>query len=114
MKHTGIPWRTSEIVGARREKYPPLCRVVDRDGLTICVVYGRDPENTEQLARDAELIAAAPRLLNAVMLAYRKHHLGDESIGWEELASELRMTLDEALGVPAVLEWCDQIVEAME
>lgn len=45
---------------------------------------------------DAELFDPKPQalptkgsLLYAVQAAYRKHHLGDESIGWDELSNIL-------------------------
>lgn len=44
-------------------------------------------------------------LLTACQLAYRKHHLGDESIGWEELGDCLQAALCEAMGDHEFCEW---------
>lgn len=46
-------------------------------------------------------------LLEAVKLAYRKHHLGDDTIGWEELGSALLDSLCFAMGEEGYLEWKD-------
>jgi hypothetical protein len=48
-------------------------------------------------------------LLNAVQLAYRKHHLGDESIGWEELGEVLHDALCEAMGDDGYIDWLEQV-----
>lgn len=44
-------------------------------------------------------------LLEAVKLAYRKHHLGDDTIGWNELSDTLLNALCNAMGDEAYLEW---------
>ena len=44
-------------------------------------------------------------LLDAVKLAYRKHHLGDESIGWGELSECLLDALCNAMGDDGYQEW---------
>ena len=44
-------------------------------------------------------------LLNACKLAYRKHHLNDESIGWEELGDCLLDALCNEMGDDGFQEW---------
>ena len=44
-------------------------------------------------------------LLDAVKLAYRKHHLGDESIGWDELSECLLDALCNEMGDDGYQEW---------
>lgn len=52
-----------------------------------------------------------PELLEAVKLAYRKHHLGDDSIGWDELSEALHNALCNAMGDKAYLAWMDEITD---
>lgn len=61
-------------------------------------------EATSTPTRD-DLATHAPELLEAVQLAYRKHHLGDESIGWDELSKKLGNTLSNAMGPGGYLAW---------
>ena len=51
------------------------------------------------------LQAENERLLNTVKLAYRKHHLDDCSVGWEELSNALFNTLCDAMGDIGFDEW---------
>ena len=51
------------------------------------------------------------QLLNAVQMAYRKHHLGDESIGWEELGNVLLDALCEAMGDDGYQRWVEKAKE---
>ena len=44
-------------------------------------------------------------LLDAVKLAYRKHHLGDDSIGWDELSNCLLDALCNELGDDGYQQW---------
>lgn len=48
-------------------------------------------------------------LLEAVKLAYRKHHLEDPSIGWEELSDALHTVLNNAMGADGYLRWMEEI-----
>ena len=52
-------------------------------------------------------------LLYACKAAYRKHHLGDESIGWEELSDILKEALCNAMGDDDFYLWV-QLVENTE
>ncbi len=45
------------------------------------------------------------KLLDAAQLAYRKHHLGDENVGWDELGNELQAALCEAMGDKGFQAW---------
>lgn len=47
-------------------------------------------------------------LLNAVKRAYLKHHIGDESIGWDELSDTLHDALCNALGPEGYDEWLEE------
>lgn len=51
------------------------------------------------------------RLLGAVKMAYRKHHLDDQSIGWDELDARLMETLCEVMGDQGYQEWLAKIRE---
>lgn len=50
-------------------------------------------------------ILNAPELLEAVKLAYRKHHLDDPDIGWDELSDKLGDALNNAMGADGYLAW---------
>ena len=52
-----------------------------------------------------DLKAEVERLLNATQLAYRKHWLNDESIGWDELGSILYTAISEVMGDKEFIEW---------
>lgn len=47
-------------------------------------------------------------VLEALKLAYRKHHLGDDSIGWSELSDTMLNALCEAMGDREYLAWSAQ------
>lgn len=49
------------------------------------------------------------QLLNAVQMTYRKHHLDDDSIGWEELGNMLLDTLCEAMGDEEFVKWTNEL-----
>ena len=44
-------------------------------------------------------------LLSACKTAYRKHHKGDASIGWEELSDILHNAICEAIGDKEFVKW---------
>jgi hypothetical protein len=48
-------------------------------------------------------------LLNAVQWTYRKHHMGDDSIGWNELSDLLNDTLFNVMGANELEKWRDSI-----
>jgi hypothetical protein len=49
-------------------------------------------------------------LLEAVQLSYRKHHLDDPSIGWDELSDVLMSALCDEMGDQKFQEWLDNQV----
>ena len=67
----------------------------------------RDEHNTE-LNR---LCAERDEFLRGVKLAYRKHWLNDESIGWDELGNTLHVMLCNALGDDGYIEWQESLEE---
>jgi len=50
-------------------------------------------------------------LLHAVKMAYRKHHLSDPSIGWDELSDILLHALCEAMGDEGYDKWLKEVSE---
>jgi len=73
-------------------------------GVTICRGM------TGPAKRDnATLIACTPELLEAVKFAYRKHHLGDDSIGWSELGDKLGDALNNAMGPGNFVAWLNEV-----
>lgn len=59
-------------------------------------------------------IPNAPELLEAVKLAYRKHYLGDDIIGWGELSEKLMNALCEAMDDEAFQAWIEPYGESQE
>ena len=53
-------------------------------------------------------------LLTACKLAYRKHHLDDESIGWEELGNALLDALCNEMGTDEYILWVKQTKAEMQ
>lgn len=49
------------------------------------------------------------QLLAAVQLAYRKHALMDDRVGWEELEQTLLDTLCNAMGSDGFQDWIAQV-----
>jgi hypothetical protein len=45
--------------------------------------------------------------IKAVQMAYRKHHLGEEDIGWDELSTVLHNALCEAMGDEGYQRWME-------
>lgn len=58
---------------------------------------------------NATLIACVPEMIEVIKMAYRKHHLGDDSIGWDELSEKLGDVLSNAMGVESYVEWQEEI-----
>lgn len=54
---------------------------------------------------NGKISASNDILLDAVKMAYRKHHLEDRSIGWEELGNHLMSALCEAMGDQEFQKW---------
>lgn len=66
MKHTPGPWRISKFGKATGKQLT----VMGDDGYGVCWIDGRSPE--EHMA-DAQLIAAAPDLLEALKAVWERH-----------------------------------------
>jgi hypothetical protein len=61
----------------------------------------------------SDLEAEREMMLGTLKLAYRKHCLGDESIGWEELDAKLLDTLCNVVGPEEYIKWAAEIKEGM-
>ena len=48
-------------------------------------------------------------LLNACQLAYRKHHRGDDMVGWEELSNILYDALCSTMGDDEFVVWNEKL-----
>lgn len=89
------------------EKLPEQCRVGSmgaRDGLT------RFAKAYDDLLTDNHLLRHGHKdsdLLAVVKLAYQKHHLGDQNIGWEELGTRLCDALCNAMGDAEFQKWLE-------
>lgn len=77
-------------------------------------VYVEINGETPTIEEYKELQRQRNELLEAVKLTYRKHHLDDDRIGWDELGHILRVALDNTLGVDAVIQWIDEVTEARD
>lgn len=49
------------------------------------------------------------QLTEALKLAYRKHHVGDDSIGWDELSDHLCNALCESIGDKEFQAWLERV-----
>ena len=50
------------------------------------------------------------QMLEALKMAYRKHHVEDERIGWDELSDVLCDALCNAMGNREYIEWSRDII----
>lgn len=66
---------------------------------------------TDNISESAliDLLYAKRRLLSALQMAYRKHHCGDDSIGWNELSDVMCDSLCEVMGDEGFQRWVDSI-----
>lgn len=74
----------------------------------------RDTYEAERAAaagREQELRAQLNEAIEALKMAYRKHHLEDESMGWDELSHTLLNTLSNTMGVEELLKWQNNEIE---
>jgi hypothetical protein len=58
---------------------------------------------------NATVIALVPDMLETLKMAYRKHHMVDDSIGWDELSDKLADVLSNAMGPDGFVEWMHQV-----
>lgn len=61
----------------------------------------------------AESVRPDERLVEALKLAYRKHWLNDDSIGWDELGDKLCDALCNAMGDKEFSLWLQQMKAAV-
>jgi len=73
----------------------------------ICQSCGYDLAGDEHRLLIDKLLVQKDKLLTACKIAYRKHHLGHESIGWDELSDLLLNTLTEIMGDDEFCEWLE-------
>lgn len=73
----------------------------NEDGVTVIAITGNGPTGRD----NATAISCLPELLEAVKLAYQKHHMGRDEIGWDELSEVLHNALNNAMGANGYLEW---------
>jgi hypothetical protein len=55
-----------------------------------------------------DILRERETLLGAVKYAYRKHHLGDQNIGWDELSDILQQALCETMTDKGYQEWVEK------
>jgi len=85
--------------------------------------YG-DPIPTEPIEDDAgrwvlledaeKLQRSRDELVEVCKLAYRKHHMDDDSIGWRELSTILHDSLCNSIGVGEYGRFVDSILAARQ
>lgn len=71
-------------------------------------------EATKSVTKDLkinELQKINNSLLNACKFAYRKHWMGDDTIGWNELGDVLHEAICNAIGDDGFLQWLDKLRE---
>jgi len=56
-----------------------------------------------------DAIVGRDGLLTACQAAYRKHHMDDDSIGWDELSSMLLDALCNSMGSDGYHKWLDDV-----
>jgi hypothetical protein len=69
-------------------------------------------QRDEALKKVRELSRDKDALVEACKLAYRKHHMDDDSIGWRELSTILHDALCNAIGVGEYGRFVDSIFAA--
>lgn len=52
------------------------------------------------------------RLFRCVLMAYLKHHCGNDDIGWSELSDALQNEICNTIGDTAFCEWLDRMTSA--
>jgi hypothetical protein len=61
-----------------------------------------------QISRERKLQGQRDKLLRALKRVYRKHWLDDESIGWEELGTEIQECLCGVMGDDWFVQWLER------
>ena len=94
MEHTPGPWRVFD-------RYDPLVIATDSDGMKIAYMSDRGPRGTSNVQANAQLIAAAPDLLEIVkshVLAWDDNYGGEPAYfkAMWDLIPKARATIAEA------------------
>jgi hypothetical protein len=67
---------------------------------------------------DSVILCPACRAKNAliitIQMAYRKHVLNDDRVGWDELADRLQTVICESLGDPAFQVWLAEVTKTRD
>jgi len=75
--------------------------------MAMVTVYS--PEETfDRLMRAIFTVRKYHMMLDTIKMAYRKHHLDDPSIGWEELSDNMQNTMCEIMGDSSFCEFIEQ------
>ncbi|QOX81046.1 hypothetical protein FY034_18900 (plasmid) [Trichlorobacter lovleyi] len=75
---------------------------------TVCEETGSVLSQDNGFQREISVpVYAVPGLLEAVKLAYRKHHLDDDMVGWSELSDKLCNALCNAMGDAGFQIWLE-------
>lgn len=71
---------------------------------------GAQRSKIDKLEMIAETVSSdRDALAEAVKLAYRKHHMGDEDVGWNELSDRLRDALCNSMGDVGYQRWVAEL-----
>jgi len=97
---TYIPPTDDEVIDAHHNN-PTFHRVVKTTVIHMMTILEKLWPDEKQLLFERE------RLLEACKMAYRKHHLKDESIGWDELGIRLLDTICDVIGDDGYAKWLE-------
>ncbi len=61
---------------------------------------------------DLLMVCGDSTSVRSLKLAYRKHVVGDDSIGWDELSGELGNALAQIMGDDEFCEWTTELLES--
>ena len=90
-------------------KYVDNIKILERLGCKTShesVIGSNEPALSAEIRR---LTNNRESLVDAVKAAYRKHHMDDNSVGWDELSIKLHDALCRELGDGGFCTWVDSI-----
>ena len=67
------------------------------------------PDDNGDLVEYKDIPAGRDSLLAACQAAYRKHHMDDDSVGWNELSDMLLDALCNSMGSDGYHKWLDDV-----
>ena len=82
----------------------------ENEKLRDLLEWEQDTTRKLNAALDAER-GKVDGLLSAVQITYRKHHLNDDSLGWDEVSDILHNTLCNVIGDEGYIKWIEQILK---